>query len=338
MARPRGSGPGVAAALLALMAVVAACTGAVSAGADLAVQPTPTATLEPTPTANPSPIANPSPTPTATPEPTPVPTPTPSPTPAPTLSPTASRTPTATLAPTPTPTPSTWIYNVYNAKAVRWQDPDTSACVAASALMMLNMVALWRDFEALEGQPNPRPQLSGWAPDVSYAKMQELLAYQRETGTMNLRDPGSDAHGWRNSLNYYGWGGMEADVYRDLTFTSFEDAARATVLRLAVYRKPVGILGWAGNHAQIITGYEVVGDDPRTGRADFEILGVYLTDPLKADGYRNHYISLATWKGGPKTIRFIPYKMTNSPYRDPVDGQIANEEWHGKWVIVAPVA
>jgi hypothetical protein len=213
-----------------------------------------------------------------------------------------------------------------------------SACVAASALMMLNMVALWRDFEAMEGQPYPRPQLNGWAPDVSYAKMEELLAYQRETGTMDLRDPGSDAHGWRNSLNYYGWGAMEADVYRDLTFTSFEDAAKATVLSLAVYRKPVGVLGWAGDHAQIITGYKVAGDDPRTGRTDFKIVGVYLTDPLKADGYRNYYISLATWKSGPKTIRFIPYKMTNSPYRDPIDGQIGNEEWYDKWVIVAPVA
>jgi hypothetical protein len=30
--------------------------------------------------------------------------------------------------------------------------------------------------------------------------------------------------------------------------------------------------------------------------------------------------------------------MTNSPNRDPIDGQIANEEWYDKWVIVAPVA
>jgi hypothetical protein len=320
MARPRRAGLTAIATTLTVAVVVAACTSAVLA--------------EPTSSAPPAVQASVSPTATAAPTLTPIPTPTP--TPAPTATPTPA--PTATPKPTPVPTARTWTYNVYNAKAVRWQDPDTSACVAASALMMLSMVTLWRDYTAAEGQPNPRPQLNGWRPDVSYAKMEELLAYQRKTGTMDLRDPGSDAHGWRNSLNYYGWGDMEAGVYRDMTFTSFEDAARATVLTLATYRKPVGILGWAGDHAQIVSGYKVLGDDPRTGLTEFTILGVYLTDPLKADGYRNYYVPLATWKSGPKTIRFTPYKMTNSPNRDPIDGMIANDEWYNKWVIVAPVA
>ncbi len=320
MARHHKVGPKLTAAALAIMVAVAACTGAalaeLASPADSALVDSPTATQTPTPT------------PTATPTPTPTPTPSPTPTPA----------PTATPKPTPVPTARTWIYNVYDARAVRWQDPDSSACVAASALMMLNMATYWRDYTAAEGQPNPRPQLNGWKPDVSYARMEELLAYQRKTGTMDLRDPGSDAHGWRNSLNYYGWGGIEAGVYRDMTFTSFEDAARATVLSLATYRKPVGVLGWAGDHAQIITGYKVLGDDPRAGLTKFTILGVYLTDPLKADGYRNYYVPLATWKSGPRTIRFTPYKMTNSPNRDPIDGMIANDEWYNKWVIVAPVA
>jgi hypothetical protein len=289
---------------------VAACTGAVSAGA------VSSASMAADPTA----VASPSPTPTAAESPAP------------------SATATISASPTPVPVSGIWTYNVYDARAVRWQDPDSSACVAASALIMLNLATYWHDYAAADGQPDPLPVLNGWKPDVSYAKMEELLAYERETGTMDLRDPGSDAHGWRNSMNYYGWGNITSDVYRDMAFGSFQDAAHATVLTLAMYRKPVGILGWAGDHAQVVTGYKVKGHDSRAGLADFTILGVYLTDPLASDGFRNHYVPLATWESGGKTIRFTPYKMTNSPNKDPIDGKIANDEWYGKWVIVAPVA
>jgi hypothetical protein len=260
----------------------------------------------------------------------------------PSLTPSPSPSPSPTPDPTPTATASaqpgvSWVYNVYDARAVRWQDPDKTACTAASAQIMLNMATYWRDYTSMDGAAAPSAP-HGWKPDVSYTTMETVLAYQRKTGTMLLSWPGADAHGWRNSLNFYGWGGIGADVWRDLSFTSFDEAARATVRAIALYRKPVGILGWAGDHAQIVTGYRVSDEDPRTGATGFKILGVYLTDPLKSDGYRNYYVPLATWKSGGKTIRFTPYKMTNSPYKDPIDGQVANDEWYGKWVIVAPVA
>jgi len=113
---------------------------------------------------------------------------------------------------------------------------------------------------------------------------------------------------------------------------------RATVLAVAMYRKPVGILAAAGNHAQIVTGYRVTGYDPRTGSTNFTILGVYLSDPLKQDGYLNAYIPLSTLSSGVKKIKFTQYRMTNSPYVDSLDHQQGNAEWDGKWVIVAPVA
>jgi len=245
--------------------------------------------------------------------------------------------PTDPATATPKPATGTWTLDVYNARAVRWQNPDKTACTAASALIMLNMAVYWTDYKANPGQVLPvRP--TAWTPDTTYARQEALLAYQRKNGTMLLSWHGADAHGWRSSLNYYGWGSTGANVYQDLAFGSFDAAVQATVVDLALYRKPVGILGWAGDHAQIVTGYKVQGGDPRTGRTDFSVVGVYLTDPLQADGYRDRYIALATWKSGAKTIKFTPYRMTNSPYVDKIDGHQGNAEWDGKWVIVAPVA
>jgi hypothetical protein len=244
----------------------------------------------------------------------------------------------STPAPSPKATPSTWTLDVYDARAVRWQNPDLTACTAASTQMMLNMSVYWEDDSpAGAAEPEPRPPL-GWKADVSYARQESILAYQRRTGTMLLSWPGADAHGWRNALNYYGWGSVRAGVYRDEAFDSFDAAVRSTVTAIALYRKPVGILAWAGDHAQIVTGYRVTGDDPRTGMTDFSVVGVYLTDPLRSDGFRDHYVSLATWKSGAETIRFTPYLMTNSPYADPIDGHQGNAEWDGRWVIIAPVA
>jgi hypothetical protein len=280
-------------------------------------------------------------TPSAPPMATPTPVATPSPSAADPATPTATFTPWATVSPTPTPTGTpatgTWTLNLYNAKAVLWQDPDMTACVAASTQMMLNMAFYWQDYTPASGQPAPaRPET--WKPTVTYASMEAILVYARKNTTQTLRDGGADAHGWRNALNYYGWGHNSSLVFRDLTYMSFDGAAKATVSAIALYRKPVGILAWAGQHAQIVSGYKVTGEDPRTGSSNFAIAGVYVTDPLKADGFRNTYIPLATWQSGGKKIRFVTYQMTNSPYVDPIDGQQGNAEWDGKWVIVAPVA
>jgi hypothetical protein len=205
--------------------------------------------------------------------------------------------------------------------------------------MMLNMAVDWTDYTPhAAGQKAPlRPR--DWKVNVSYATQEAVLAYERHNTTQVLTDGGADAHGWRNALNYYGWGHNGAGVYDDLAFTSFDQAARATVTAIALYRKPVGILAQAGVHAQVVTGYRVVGEDPRTGSPRFTIAGIYLTDPIKGRGIVNRYVSIASWQSSSsKIFRFVTYKMTNSPYVDPIDGQQGNAEWDGKWVLVAPVA
>ena len=95
----------------------------------------------------------------------------------------------------------------------------------------------------------------------------------------------------------------------------------------------------------MITGYVVDGADPADSDA-FTIRYVYLTDPLKSDGYVNARVSNAAFKAGALHLRFQSYRETDSPYDDryaagwkrsstsPIRGP---SEWYHRWVILAPV-
>jgi hypothetical protein len=134
-------------------------------------------------------------------------------------------------------------------------------------------------------------------------------------------------------------------VYDDLEYTTYDAAVHAAVQAIARFGMPVGILGWAGKHAQLMTGYVVEGDDPAQSDA-FSVLFVYLSDPLSADRLVNTKISNATFKGGSWRVRFQPYRETDSPYDDPykpgwkrsaVSATWGPSEWYHRWVIVAPI-
>jgi hypothetical protein len=233
---------------------------------------------------------------------------------------------TASSAPTSGPENATWTFDLYDPRAVRWQDPDLTACTAASAQSMLNTIAY----------TGSDPSLI-WQPTVSFAVQESILRYERAHMTMRKKSPGSDPHGWRNALNFYGWGSTGAGVYRDSAYSSVGEAEKAVVAAIARYHKPVGVVTQGGAHAEFITGYRVVGDDPSTGSSSFRIVGVYLTDPWRTARYRDTYITQARWLWGFTWLRFAPYWQTDSTARDPIDGQIGRREWYGKWVIVEPV-
>ena len=221
---------------------------------------------------------------------------------------------------------ATWSLDLFDARAERWQDPDYTACTAASTLSMLNTISYGDSAADLV-----------WQVTTSYTKQESILAFERTHMTMLLKSKGTDTHGWRNALNFYGWGSTDAGVYVDAAFSTFDAAEKAAVSALAIYRKPVGILAAGGSHAEFITGYRVSGDDPGTGSNAFTVQGVYLTDPYSANHHRDTWITAAQWKStGGKWVRFSPYVQVDSPYRDPLDGQIGKTEWYGKWVIVAP--
>ena len=233
--------------------------------------------------------------------------------------------------------PAIWTINLFNPGLVRFQNPDWQACTAAATESMLNLIGLsyYADTPPPRGSSLPTPSFR-WAIDTSFWTQEAILEYERQNMTMYWSSPGTDPHGWRNALNYYGWGSMYAGVYVDSSFGSFDEAAAAAVHSVALTGKPVGILGWFGGHAQYVTGYEVQGDDPRVGD-HYTILGVFLTDPLEADRMNNTFVPYDVWKTGPYYLRFSPYYFEDSPAVDPIDGQIGRREWWGKWVIVDAV-
>ena len=198
----------------------------------------------------------------------------------------------------------------------------------------------------------------GWSPyrvrnsanPANLRDMTSILAFERSHDTLRAASHGSDAHGWRNALNYYGWGSTAMTnpsrmVYEDRAYGSFGAAVKAAVKAIARYGMPVGMLGWAGGHAQVITGYVVVGANPAVSDA-FSVQSVYLSDPLRSDRILNLRVSLAKLRAGNLHYRFRAYRETDSPYRDPLKaallpGSVAAtrgaSEWYRHWVLVVPV-
>jgi hypothetical protein len=222
--------------------------------------------------------------------------------------------------------PASWSLDLYDSRADRWQDPDMTGCTAAATESMLNTIAYGESRTGFD-----------WQPTTSFDVEESIMAYERVHMTMLVSSAGTDPHGWRNALNFYGWGDIGAAVYRDSSYTSFDAATKEAVSALARFHEPVGILAHSGRHSQYITGYQATGDDPSTGSMDFTIVGVELTDPLQSADRRNSWVSLATWRSGGPTIQFTAYTETDSPYQDPIDGQVGTTEWYGKWVILEPV-
>jgi outer membrane biosynthesis protein TonB len=241
---------------------------------------------------------------------------------------------TATPEPAPQPddTPKQHKKDLYNGSLVRYQNPDGTACTATATEVMLNFIAT-------RGTPDTG---FAWTPSVSYDEQEIILKWERAHDTLDAGAPGSDPHGWRNALNYFGWREYTdpaARHYEDLSYTSFAAAVKAAVVAIATEDQPVGILAWAGGHAQIMTGYEVYGLDPAVS-SDFVVQAVYLTDPLASDHMLDTRIAYTDLQSGPTLYRFQAYGWKDSGADDPyTPGKTASyKEWYGKWVIVAPVS
>jgi hypothetical protein len=230
-------------------------------------------------------------------------------------------------------------FNLFAAGGFRYQDPNYSACTATSVMDMLNFIAI-----AKSGGAG-----FAWTVRLGSAARDSILAWERTHDTLE-GGKGSDPHGWRNALNYYGWGsarlGETSRVYDDRAHTSFDRAVKSAVRALIRFRKPVGIAAWSGRHAQMITGYDGLVGNPFAKDAtgaytnDFTIAAVYLTDPLRSQAMVNARITYSALKSSPNAkLRFTPYLETDSPYDDPYTSgtKPAKDEWYGKWVTVQPI-
>jgi hypothetical protein len=251
-------------------------------------------------------------------------------------------------APPATTGASTWTRNLWVPSAFLHQDPYWVGCTAAATMFMLNVIAYrGTGGPAFTWTPSRTKDSADPADDRDLAS---ILAYARANDTLRPSGLGTDAHGWRNALNAYGWGQETAAdpariVYSDRAYSTFSGAVRAAVRAIARRGMPVGILGWAGGHAQVMTGYVVTGADPRVSN-DFTVVAVYLSDPLRESGIVNSRISWAALRSGPPKLRFQAYRQTDSPYDDALTpGTVAASvhpdrgpsEWHRRWVLVVPV-
>ena len=229
--------------------------------------------------------------------------------------------------------------NLYVAAGFRYQDPNPYACTATAAMDMLNLIALRGT-----GGTGFR-----WSATRSSTTRNEILAWERTHDTMPGGN-GSDPHGWRNALNYYGWGSgaLQAGsrVYDDFSFGTYDGAVKSAVRAMIQTRKPVAILAWAGQHAQMLVGYYGLKGDPfaRNARGEytnaFSVTGFYLVDPLQSQGFVDRAIAYGTFKSTANLkLRFRTYHETDSPFDDQYTDGIrpARNEWLGKFVIVAPI-
>jgi len=230
--------------------------------------------------------------------------------------------------------------NLFAAGGFRYQDPNYVACTATSAQDMLNFIA-----KAHSGGTSFR-----WHASLAGSTRDTILAYERAHDTIAAASRGTDPHGWRNALNYYGWGrGALQDgnmVYEDVSYTSYAAAIRTAVRQMILTRKPVGILGWAGKHAQMLTGYYGLRGNPLAKNSDgswnntFTVAGLYLSDPLRADGFVNVRVSYAALAGTSDfRLRFRSYRETDSPYDDGYTPgyRVSRTEWYGRFTLLLPL-
>ncbi len=288
------------------------------------------ASPDPDPTDVPAMEGSPLPTLEITPEPTIEVTPEPTSEPAPTAEPT----------PTPAPTiPSPSRLNLYRSAGFRYQNPNYSACTATAVMNTLNFISLAR-----RGGPGFR-----WNRSLSSSRRDAILRWERAHHTMR-GGSGTDMHGWRNALNYYGWGSgalrSGSRVYDDFSFTSYSSAMKAAVRAMISTRKPVAMAAWAGQHAVVVTGYYGLSGDPFARNSagkyanTFSVGGFYLSDPLAQSGRRNAKISYARLRvSGNANLRFRTYRETDSPYDDRYTPgyRVSRSEWYGKWVLILPL-
>ena len=318
---------GAALAMIAMPGLAAAADPSATPDAS-APAPTPSPSVDPTPDPTQAPTPDPTPIPERTSAPEAAPAPTPDATPEP--------------APSPTPPPvqlAPRSMNVFVAAGFRFQDPNWAACTSTSVRTMLNLVAM----RSVGGDG------FRWIPTNSGAVRDSILAWERKHDTLP-GGYGSDPHGWRNALNFYGWGPATllagSRVYDDFSYTSYDLAMKATVRALMSTGKPVGILARRGAHAQMITGFYGLIGDPFEKNATgaylntFTVSGFYLTDPLRSANAVNKPISyLALARTPTYKWRFQRYYETDSKYDDPYTPgyRVSKMEWYSRWVVILPV-
>ena len=129
--------------------------------------------------------------------------------------------------------------NLFTASGFRFQDPNWAACTATSVRTMLNLIAM----------RGSRGEGFIWRTTNSGVVRDRILAWERTHDTLT-GGHGSDPHGWRNALNFYGWGAgtirSGSRVYDDVSYTSFDRAMKDAVRAMVATASRSGCSAGAG--------------------------------------------------------------------------------------------
>jgi hypothetical protein len=172
---------------------------------------------------------------------------------------------------------------------------DGRTCTAAGTAMMMNFIAR-RDLNL---------------------RQLTILRYAQPRDALNDRvQRGSDPLGWSMAATYYSRLTGRPTVYNWEAYPTEYAALKAAAARIALLRKPVGLVVRHGRHAVVMTGF-TANHDPNRG--DFRLLSIFVSDPYGS--------------------RHVQYAVADSPLNRyfELDATTAYDRlWYGKFIIVAP--
>jgi hypothetical protein len=172
-------------------------------------------------------------------------------------------------------------------------------CVGASAQAMLNII-------------------NGTSNDY-YRRQRRLVQYAMNNDQHDGNSGGSDAVGFRRTLEHHGAGDYTVE-----TSTSFSVAVRKAVRRMRLAAKPVGLLVMGGRHAWVLNGFEATADPAATN--DFTVTHVYVMGPLYPKQQKGYFDM-------PPNTR-LTLRQFRTPFRKFDDPD--SPRFVGYWVSVNP--
>lgn len=133
---------------------------------------------------------------------------------------------------------------------------------------------------------------------------------------------GANPRGWATALEEMGLGEHEL-----VSLPTFEEAVRTAARAIRTTGKPVGLVMWRGRHAWVMTGFEGRGDPARDGA--FEVTRVRVMDPLYPHGS-------SVWGPSPKpnslvSLGTLGKQFVARPFRPHYDLGVA-----AGWLLVLP--
>ncbi|MFI5262015.1 MAG: hypothetical protein ACHQZR_05640 [Candidatus Limnocylindrales bacterium] len=197
-----------------------------------------------------------------------------------------------------TPTHWTGGLELYRASAFTSQ-PNDYTCVPTSVQMMLNLIT--------------------GASNHSASQITSFYAWGRAHNAYHYSTAGLDPASWAGLLTANGGG-----TYRDVSYTSYDEALRGAVTAFRATGKPVGLLVDHGHHAWVMSGFTATADPLGS---PFRVTGVTIMGPLYPSQSHGYDPRPGTHFTAAQLAGYLTPYTEAFPVR-----------WTGDYVIVAPAS